>query len=476
MLLAMPSAGFHTTSAWHRDSRFGWLAAGLMSVLLVLMTVPEGFDYTTLTEGAPSAGSPVSRVLWLGLLCLATAVVLNRVALAWLLARALNPWLLVFGALAVASLVWSIDASLTFRRLLRLATIVAICVAFVLISWHARRFQNVVRPLLSMIMLGSLIFGLTAPELAVHQELSSELEGAWRGLTNHKNSLGALACITFILWFHAGLTREVGLARAIAGGSLALACLVLSRSSTSMATAVFAAVFLLLALRSPQGLRRWLPHLVLMLVAILGLYALAILDVVPGMHRLISPITALASKDASLTGRTEIWVILFDHIRLRPLLGSGYGAYWTAGPVPGTDAYQFVATMRGFFPGSAHNGYLEVVNDLGWLGLACLLGYLATQVRQCLIFLRIETDQAVLYLALFFQQAITNCSESHWFSVLSVDFVLMTLTTTALARGLLEHRLRRVYGDPQQVDVGPAPALSPVWAGQALAARRTFEA
>jgi len=41
-----------------------------------------------------------------------------------------------------------------------------------------------------------------------------------------------------------------------------------------------------------------------------------------------------------------------------------------------------------------------------------------------------------LYLALFFQQVISNQSESHWFTVLSVDFVIMTLATTALARSL----------------------------------------
>jgi hypothetical protein len=54
-----------------------------------------------------------------------------------------------------------------------------------------------------------------------------------------------------------------------------------------------------------------------------------------------------------------------------------------------------------------------------------------------------------LFLALFFQQAITNLSETHWFSVQSVDFVIMALATTALARGLLEHRLRLVFGEPQ---------------------------
>jgi fucose 4-O-acetylase-like acetyltransferase len=70
------------------------------------------------------------------------------------------------------------------------------------------------------------------------------------------------------------------------------------------------------------------------------------------------------------------------------------------------------------------------------------------QARQCLALLRSDAGQATLYLALLFQQVITNLSETHWFSVLSLDFLLTTLTTTALARALLERRLLHAYGTP----------------------------
>jgi exopolysaccharide production protein ExoQ len=101
-----------------------------------------------------------------------------------------------------------------------------------------------------------------------------------------------------------------------------------------------------------------------------------------------------------------------------------------------------------FFPGSAHNGYLDIANDLGWVGLAALLGFIATYLRQALQLLRIDGSQAILYVALLIQQAVTNLSESHWFSVQSVDFVIVTLATTSLARGLLQHRLLQVFGSP----------------------------
>jgi len=434
-------------ASWLRDDRHSLFLAGMIWVLIVLMIVPEGFEYQNLAT-APVSGGVVSRVLWMGLLALGAIILLWRAGLTWVLARTLNPFLPVFVALAVLSIAWSIDPSLSARRLVRMFTIVLVCLAFVLISWHARRCQNVVRPILTVMLLGSILFGLAFPVLAIHQETSAELIGAWRGLANHKNGLGDLSCLALIFWFHAWLTREVRLLPALVGGAIAATCLVLSRSSTSLAATAFVMVLLVVLLRTPHALRPYVAYLVSMLLAGLLIYALAILNLIPGLGTLMAPVTLLTDKAVTFTGRTEIWAIISEHIAYHPFLGTGYGAYWTAGPVAGTQSYEFLWRMRSFYPGSAHNGYLEIVNDLGWVGLACLIAYIVTHVRHCLRLLKIDRNQSALYLALFFQQAITNLSETHWFSVLSVDFVIMTLATTALARGLLEHQLRSIFGEP----------------------------
>ncbi len=439
------------STAWLRDDRQSFLLAGAMWVLIVLMIVPEGFDYQSLTTtGSPSSGGVISRLQWLALLSFSTLIVLWRGGLAWLLARTMNLFLLLFAVLAVASIAWSIDPTLTARRLVRLVTIILSCTAFVLMGWHARRYQNVVRPILTLVLLGSIIFGLVLPALAIHQESSAELLGAWRGLANHKNGLGALSCFALIFWVHAALTGEVKIVPALAGSAIAVTTLLLSRSSTSLAVTVFVIILLAILLRAPQGVRPAVPFFLTMLAGVFFLYSLAILNVIPGLSTLLEPLSALTDKDMTLTGRTNIWWILNEHISKHPLLGTGYGAYWTAGPVSGTDSYVFVLRMNGFYPGSAHNGYFEIVNDLGWVGFSVLIAYLVVFIRQALQLLGIDRNQGALYLALFFQQAITNFSETHWLSVTSIDFVIMTLATMALARGLLEYRLRQVFGEPQR--------------------------
>lgn len=453
---------------WVRDDRHALILAGMIWTLIVLLIVPEGLNYAILGGQAPTAGGPLSRAGWLGLLAVAGCFIAWRASLCWVLLRSLNPFLWLFVALAVASIVWSIEPEVTARRDVRLITIVAACVAFSLAGWHARRFQSVVRPALTAVLLGSIVFGLAAPGLAIHQELSPELVGAWRGLANHKNTFGAIASTALVLWLHGWLAGEMRLSRALPGCALAGVCLWLSRSSTAAISAVAAIVFLLLLLRSPGGMRAFLKYVVVLAAAVLVVYAVAVLRLIPGSDLLLAPVALLTGMDTTFTGRSEIWAILVDRIHLNPLLGVGYGAYWI-GPVAQSPSFEFVWRMGSFYPGSAHNGYLEVANDLGGAGLTCLLGYIIVHLWQSLRVFAADRAQGALFLALLIQQAMVNLSESHWFSVLSLQFVLMTLATVALARLTLESNLRARFGEPLR-QVPPAAALGGVPVVVAVAA------
>jgi exopolysaccharide production protein ExoQ len=87
----------------------------------------------------------------------------------------------------------------------------------------------------------------------------------------------------------------------------------------------------------------------------------------------------------------------------------------------------------------AHNGYLDVINDLGFLGLICLLAFLFWFIRQALQLMRTDRSQAALYLALLFQEMVINMSESDWFSRTNT-FAVFLLATACMSRGLLNAR------------------------------------
>jgi O-antigen ligase len=230
----------------------------------------------------------------------------------------------------------------------------------------------------------------------------------------------------------------------------------MTRSATSLMATVFAVAFMLILLRSPGSLRRYMPYLVGTFATITLVYALAVLRLVPGMEIFLEPIAMFTGKDLTFTGRTAIWEVLNEHIRLRPWFGGGYGAYW-AGATPTSPSFEMLTRLF-FYPTEGHNGYLDVINDLGLAGGLCLLGYFASYVRQALQMMRFDRYQGGLYLTLLFRGFMADMSESHWFLALSVDFIIMSLATTALARGLLQHQLTQNSRPVAAVPASPQPA------------------
>lgn len=407
--------------------------------MVLLVIIPDGFSYGPALGGMPTEGSAFSRTIWLVLLAFGVVVPLSRSALALKLVRQINPFLLVFLALVAASALWSIEPGVTFRRLFRVSITVLDAVAFALLTWRATRFQSVLRPILTSVLVGSIIFVIAAPDLAIEQSDIAAVVGAWHGLATQKNGLGSIAAIALLLWLHAGLTREKPWWQAVLGIAVSAICLVKSRSSTSIVDVVFAGVLMLMLLRPPTGLRRYLPYMIVLFVAVLLVYSLAVLNLVPGSGVLLSPITMITGKDLTFSGRTDIWAIIDQHIALRPLLGSGYGAYWIQ--LPTSPSMEMMRRLY-FYPTEGHNGYLDIINDLGAVGAVCLLGYLIAYLRQGMrLFLTIR-PQGALYLSLLFEQLIANLTESRWLNSLTCEFTIMTIATVAMARTLLDQKMQ----------------------------------
>jgi exopolysaccharide production protein ExoQ len=422
-----------------RRERPSIFAAVAIWVLIVIMIVPDGLYYGAF-GAMPTEGSPTSRMIWLSLLAFGIVVPLSRSGMALKLFRQINPFFLLFVALAAASMLWSIDPGVTLRRLVRVTTMLLDAVAFTLLTWHTTRFQGVLRPILTLMLIGSIIFVIAAPELAIEQADAMALLGAWHGLATQKNGLGSLAAIALILWLHGLLSKETKWWLAGAGAGISLTCLIGSRSSSSIMGAAFACPLMLVMLRPPAGLRRYLPYMVVLFVAILLVYSLAVLNLLPGSSVLLSPITTLTGKDLTFSGRTAIWQILNEHIALSPLVGSGYGAYWVLLP---WSPSMIMKSRLFFYPTEGHNGYLDVINDLGIVGAVCLLGYLISYLRQGLRLLAGVRPQGILYLTLLFEQLVANLTESRWFNVLTCEFTIMTIATVAMGRTLLDLHMQR---------------------------------
>jgi exopolysaccharide production protein ExoQ len=435
---------------WISDEKNGTLITALMCLLVVRIIVPGFFDYTT-SETELIAGSGLvdlltNQLVWLALLVVPLFLLRSRWALTLRLVGSVNRVMLILLFYTVISITWSIDSGATFRRSTHLVIFLAVSLAACLIAWHPRRFQETLRPVITLMLIASLIFGIVRPDLATTDPnyLLGEHERHWRGLTVHKNEFGALASFGVLLWFHGWLSKEVRRAPALFGVAVSALCLVLSGSSTSVLCTVFTIGFLLITqIAPPQSLRRYMPVLVVLFVTVIVCYALAVLKIVPGLDVLITSITSATGKDPTFTGRTPIWELVKAHIALSPALGSGYGAYWT-GDIPGT-ASSIIKQKLYFYPDEAHEGYLDIINDLGYVGFALLVGFCATYLARSLKLLKIDRTQAVLYMGLLFYELLHNLSESTWMNI-SVNSLLLIFAAVAMSREMLDQQLQAQFG------------------------------
>ena len=82
----------------------------------------------------------------------------------------------------------------------------------------------------------------------------------------------------------------------------------------------------------------------------------------------------LLHRDEGLTGRLNLWNAVLLAISKRLWLGYGFNAFWQG--MKGESGY--VLTAVGWAPKYAHNGFLDLVLDLGLLGLLVFaIGYLS---------------------------------------------------------------------------------------------------
>lgn len=381
----------------------------------------------------------IDRVIKIGMVAISCIVIATRLPLARLLMKNINPGLAAFMVLIPLSALWSIDSAATLLRFTTLMAIVLLCFAIPLAKWDRRRLQEMVLPAVMTILVLSLVIGILYPEGVKEIGTDISLKDAWKGITFQKNQFGTTASIVAILCFNRLLAPGKRSFWTLAGVVIALTCLLLSRSSTSLLATIVVVSFMILVMRVPVIAERFSTLAVVATFATILIYGLAVQNLIPGVGKLLAPIMELTGKDMTFSARSTIWEVIKAHSEAAPWLGTGYGAYWTAEPTPGSPSYIFLSLMH-FYPTSSHNGYLEVLNDLGRVGLICLLAFLVFFVRQALQLMPFDRGQAVLYAALLFQQMIDNLSESEWFSRTATCTIII-LASICLSRARMEQQL-----------------------------------
>lgn len=110
-------------------------------------------------------------------------------------------------------------------------------------------------------------------------------------------------------------------------------------------------------------------------------------------------------RDTTLTGRTELWHQLL-RIGVDPLFGTGFESFWL-----GERVEAFWRTYW-WHPNQAHNGYLEIFLNLGWMGVALLAAVVVGAGRNIGRAFRRDPEMASLCVAYLVVALIYNLTEA----------------------------------------------------------------
>lgn len=395
------------------------LALFLESALWVLVLVffsgaIVGLTFPT-AEALEAGDSPVARLLWYPIYGIVALMVLKSFPkVLQLVSR--NPLIIVCVLWLGLTFFWSIDPGLTMRRSISLVMTTLAGLAFAARYDWDEMVQRIAVAIL-IVCLITLALILVNPTRGIMQEI---YPGAWRGPWAEKNYLGGIMAKGFAITLCAYAFRP---SRLWLWGPTALLCIFIMLMSGSKTA--------LLALMGCFGIfviiriyRRFPVLRTLVIWSIIaGIAGMSLLMTVGAEWAL-----GLIGKDPTLTGRTDIWILLWMAITENFWLGYGYGTFWMD---PLGPSYQVRAVLEWSVP-TAHNGWFDSWLSGGVVIIALFGSLVVTTLVKSIRRVKYGgTESYWLILSLFFF-LLFSISESAILQQNDISWLLFVATTAKL--------------------------------------------
>lgn len=375
--------------------------------------------------------------------------------------RHLNPFLLLVILYCLLSAVWSLYPVVTLKRVLILIGLVMVGVAISPPLTGAQQFQRMLLTTLMAVCLLSVVVAVAFPDIG----LDPMHDSAWRGITRQKNTLGVVAAYALLLWLFEWTRRDFKRSLCILGIVFSLFILLMARSSTAVLMALLAACVYGYWHRAWFGGRS--PNLILALgllsvILLSGHFYYVFFGHWLDWNELARPVASLFNKGTDLTGRTSIWRLLLISIREHPTLGIGYGSFWLGNGSPA----QYIANVLAWMPPQGHDGYLDLLNELGVVGLVLFILLIVWHLRCIVRLMRYDRQEGALHLAVLSVILFSNITETDFLSDTAFQNMILIFSSTWLSARLFvlqrrPHPLRTAVGVAHDGELRRMRGLSP---------------
>lgn len=333
----------------------------------------------------------------------------------------LKPLVFLFAALALCSMLWSADPTETLRRGLVFFAVTCFA-AYLVMRFALDQILALLSWMFALSAAVSLGFVFAFPFYGI------DSEGRWIGVFTQKNALGyvaALAIPTLVLAARVHVRWRMAAYGVAAAHTLLL---IMSDSKTMLVAGLLPLLLIVLF----NGFRaRWtLPGAVIVALVGSAVFSLAFATANLGF------LTGLLDKDVSLTGRVPMWEGLLPIIGERLLFGHGFDAAFGGFFSPVHDIW-----IYNQWAGDSHNAYIQILLELGVVGLALFVVAFLTGVWGAIKLVAIVPGAIGLWpIAVMSQALLLSVTESG----IQSDSLGWTIYVVALlvVAGHLDHRRR----------------------------------
>jgi exopolysaccharide production protein ExoQ len=258
------------------------------------------------------------------------------------------------------------------------------------------------------------------------------------GVTTNKNMLGVLVLVVGLaaLWHVCALLRAKRQpdhkSRLVAQCTLlafSIALLAMAHSATCVGCFVLGSGLILVSSLPMIQRRPGLIHIVVLTLVLGGG-----LGMVFGGDAVV---VGALGRDTSLTGRTDIWTRAISLAR-DPIIGSGFESFWNSN----SQILRTFSEVNMFSNlNSAHNGYIEVYLELGWVGLGLIVTILMSSYRLAGRVFQCDPEIGGLILAYVMTIPLYNISEAGFrlFSPIWISFLLSYVFAGRILRGYAQN-------------------------------------
>jgi len=424
-------------SSPHRHRTYT-LCMGMLLVAYLFALLPAGLSWSEEATHSALEGSWALKLQWTPTFMVAT-VVLYRAGLAsWVHQLRLNPMVPVVLLYCLVTLLWSPLPVSSMKRLVQLAGVMVMCLCVVCVA-RPSTLQWIRLTLLVMFVLlvASVVVVVVNP--TVGKESVANLAGSWRGVMAQKNGFGMVISLAFIFGVFHCLRETTRPGHIVVGLALILLCFAGAKSSTSITVAAMATCVYLLIRKEHLASTQWRLRILAAVatVALIGFQAFFIVNSRPPQWgEIMNPVAGIFGKSADLTGRTDIWQYMWPVIDRHWISGIGYGAFWLG---PGSPA-QVVLDELDWTPNQSHDGYIDITNELGVIGLTLVFGMVLMQIANLWALSRIDRDRAAMHAALLVIILFSNITESSLLQPLHIFNIMLMLSCFMVNQLLWNHR------------------------------------